>query len=241
MPYRLVDDLSVVELPPQRPQRLLEKEGDTNRQTIDRILNAAQLNHSVKYHLSRLQRPTELTPSLIQNYIRQFHCHALQNSRRQASSSLQSALQLFMSQDEDLQPIVDQCNPILSYILGFEIITMLFEMSWQQHERLYYLQHNQEHFFHHYIKPIQLAHRLNDKVIPRDAKLFFAKREYFVQRPCLRPLQLKALALATFPAETVLELGFEVIRHPRSFVFDYSAIFEAPEMPPAMAPEIAMS
>jgi hypothetical protein len=224
MPYRLVDDLGFVEFPSQSPP------DDSTTQAIDRILNAAHLNHSVQYHLTRLQRPTQLTPSLIQNYIRQFHCHALQDSRRKASSSLHSALQLFVSQDEDLGSIVDQCHPILSYLLGFEIITMLFEMSWQQHERLYYLQHNQEYFFHHYIKPIQIAHRLNDKIIPRDATIFFAKRAYFVQRPCLRPQQLKALALATFPAETILELGFEVIRHPRSFIFDHSAIFDAPEM-----------
>ncbi len=226
MSYRLVDDLSFVELSQHSPLRT----HDTTTTTLDRILNAAHLNHSVQYHLSRLQRPTELTRSLIQNYIRQFQFHALQDSRREGSSSLKSALQLFVSQDDELGSIVDQCNPILSYLLGFEIITMLFEMSWQQHERLYYLQHNQEHFFHHYIKPIQLAHRLNDKIIPRDAQHFFAKRAYFIQRPCLRPQQLKALALATFPAETILELGFEVIRHPRSFIFDYSAIFEAPEM-----------
>ncbi len=227
MPYRLVEDLAFVEL--SQPSPL--PEDDRTAQAVDRIINAAHLNHSVQYHLSRLQRPTVLTPSLIQNYIRQFHVHALQNSQRETPSlSLQSALQLFVSQDDELRSIVDDCHPILSYLLGFEIITMLFEMSWQQHERLYYLQHNQEYFFHHYIKPVQLAHRLNDKIIPRDAKLFFAKRAYFVQRPCLRPRQLKALALATFPAETILELGFEVIRHPRSFIFDYSAIFDAPEM-----------
>jgi hypothetical protein len=226
MPYRLVDDLGFVELPQHSP--LLPD--DSTTQAIDRILNAAHLNHSVQYHLTRLQRPTQLTPNLIQNYIRQFHCHALQDSRRKASSALHSSLQLFVGQDEDLGSIVDHCHPILSYLLGFEIITMLFEMSWQQHERLYYLQHNQEYFFHHYIKPIQIAHRLNDKIIPRDATVFFAKRAYFIQRPALRPQQLKALALATFPAETILELGFEVIRHPRSFIFDHSAIFDAPEL-----------
>ncbi len=227
MSYRLVEDLSFVELSPKSSPIT----DDTTTQTIDRILNAAHLNHSVKYHLARLQRPTELTASFIQNYIQQFQFHALQDAHREASSkSLQSALQLFVSQDDEMRSTVDDCHPILCYLLGFEIITMLFEMSWQQHERLYYLQHNQEHFFHHYIKPVQLAHRLNDKIIPRDAKLFFAKRTYFVQRPHLRPQQLKALALATFPAETILELGFEVIRHPQSFIFDHAAIFEAPEM-----------
>lgn len=191
-------------------------------QWVDRILNAAHLHHSVQFHLSRLQRPTELTQTLIKDYIRQFHFHALQDSRREASSFLKSALQLFVSQDDR--------TPILCYLLGFEVITMLFEMSWQQHERLYYLQHNQEYFFHHYIKPIQIAHRLNDKIIPRDADIFFAKRTYFIQRPALRPQQLKAIAIATFSAETILKLGFEVMRHPRSFIFEASAIFDEPEM-----------
>ncbi len=176
----------------------------------------------VQFHLSRLQRPTELTETLIKDYIRQFNFHALQDLRREASSFLESALQLFINQDDR--------NPILCYLLGFEIITMLFEMSWQQHERLYYLQHNQEYFFHHYIKPIQTAHRLNDTIIPRDADIFFAKRTYFIQRPFLRPKQLKAIAIATFPAETILQLGFEVMRHPRSFIFEASAIFDEPEM-----------
>jgi hypothetical protein len=218
MLYCPVDDHLLTELPQQRHLRT----DYSNPEAIDRILNAAHHHHSVQFHLSRLQRSTELTSTLIKDYIRQFNFHALQDSRREGTSVLQSALQLFVSQDDR--------NPILCYLLGFEIITMLFEMSWQQHERLYYLQHNQEYFFHHYIKPIQMAHRLNDKIIPRDADIFFAKRSYFIQRPLLRPQQLKAIAIATFPAETILQLGFEVMRHPRSFIFEASAIFDEPEM-----------
>jgi hypothetical protein len=221
-----IDDLSFVELPQQ--SRLLSDY--TTDKTIDRIFNAASLKQRVKFHLSRLQRPTEITPHLIKSYVRQFYLHALQDSRCEASRSLQSALQLFVSHDSDAQAVVDDRSPLLCYLLGFEIITMLFEMSWQQHERLYYLQHNQEYFFHQYIKPVQTAHRLNDKVVPRDRGMFFARRVYFIQRPSLRPQQLKAIAIATFPAETILKLGFEVIRHPRSFVFDNAAIFDEPEM-----------
>lgn len=214
----IIDDLSCVELP-QQSQLLRDYTAD---KTIDRILNAGNLTLIVQYHLSRLQRPIEvITPDLVQNYVRQFYLHALQDARCEASNFLESALKLFVRQDDR--------NPILCYLLGFEIITMLFGMSWQQHERLYYLQHNQEYFFNHFIKPIQAAHRLNEKIVPRDSDIFFAKRTYFIQRPFLRPQQLKAIAIATFPAEMVLQLGFDVIRHPRSFIFDPSLIFDIPE------------
>lgn len=218
IPFPAIDDLSSVELPHQ--SHLLR--GYTADKTIDRILNACNLKTSVEQQLKRLEHPNPaLTSDLIQAYVSQFYLHALQDSRSEASGFLQSALQLFVRQDDR--------NPILCYVLGFEIITLLFGMSWQQHERLYYLQHNQEQFYYRYIKPIQVAHRLNEKIVPRDSDIFFAKRAYFVQRPELRPQQLKAIAIATFPAEAILKLGFEIIRHPRSFVFDHAAIFDAPE------------
>ena len=216
--FHAIDDLSSVELPHQ--SHLLR--GYTADKTIDRILNAYNLKTSVEHQLKRLHRPNHsLTPDLIQAYVSQFYLHALQDSRSEASTFLQSALKLFVRQDDR--------NPILCYVLGFEIITLLFGMSWHEHERLYYLQHHPEQFYYRYIKPIQVAHRLNEKIIPRDADIFFARRNYFIQRPSLRPQQLKAIAIATFPAEAVLKLGFEIIRHPRSFVFDHAAIFDEPE------------
>ena len=218
LPPRAIDDLSSVELP--RQSHLLR--GYTADKTIDRILNACNLKTTVEYHLNRLHRPnSSLTPDLIQAYVSQFYLHALQDSRSEASNFLKSALQLFVRQDDR--------NPILCYVLGFEVITLLFSMSWYEHERLYYLQQNQEQFYCRYIKPIQVAHRLNEKIIPRDADIFFARRSYFIQHPSLRPQQLKAIAIATFPAEAVLKLGFDIIRHPRSFVFDQAAIFDEPE------------
>ncbi len=216
--FRKLDDLSSVELPHQ--SHLLR--GYTADKTINRILNAGNLKASVEGHLKRLNRPnSSLTTDLIQTYVSQFYLHALQDPRSEASDFLKSALQLFVRQDDR--------NPILCYILGFEVITLLFGMSWYEHERLYYLQHHPEQFYYLYIKPIQIAHRLNEKIVPRDADIFFARRTYFIQRPSLRPQQLKAIAIATFPAETVLKLGFEIIRHPRSFVFDHAAIFDEPE------------
>ncbi len=216
--FRAIDDLSSVELPHQ--SHLLR--GYTDDKTIDRIINACNLKTTVEQQLKRLHRPnSSLTTDLIQAYMSQFYLHALQDSRSEASSFLRSALELFVRQDDR--------NPILCYVLGFEVVTLLFSMSWHEHERLYYLQQNQEQFFYRYIKPIQAAHRLNEKVVPRDADIFFAKRAYFVQRPALRPQQLKAIAVATFPAEAVLKLGFDIIRQPRSFVFDHAAIFDEPE------------
>ena len=216
--FPTLDDLSSVELPHQ--SHLLR--GYTADNTINRILNACNLKASVEHQLKHLHRPnSSITTDLIQSYVSQFYLHALQDPRSEASNFLKSALQLFVRQDDR--------NPILCYVLGFEVITLLFGMSWHEHERLYYLQHHPEQFYYRYIKPIQVAHRLNEKIIPRDADIFFAKRTYFIQHPSLRPQQLKAIAIATFPAEAVLKLGFEIIRHPQSFVFDHAAIFDEPE------------
>ena len=180
---------------------------------VDRELKAL-----VQQYLQRFHIATTITPDVTQQYMRQFYIHVVQHSHLKSPSLLKRIDRL------------DHRNQVLAYILGFELVKMVFQMSWQQHERLCDLQRNQEDFLLRYIRPIQAAHRLNHMVVPRDQDLFFARRDYFVQRPKLRPHQLEILAIATFTAETVLQFGFEVIRHPESFRFDYGEIFEAKEM-----------
>lgn len=180
---------------------------------VDRELKAL-----VQHYLQRFHIATTITPEVTQQYLRQFYIHVVQHSYLKSPSLLKRIDRL------------DHRNQVLAYILGFELVKMVFQMSWQQHERLCDLQRSQEDFLVRYIRPIQEAHRLNHVVVPRDQDLFFARRDYFVQRPKLRPHQLEILAIATFTAETVLELGFEVIRHPESFRFDYGEIFEVKEM-----------
>ncbi|MGA7936346.1 MAG: cobyrinic acid a,c-diamide synthase, partial [Kovacikia sp.] len=59
------------------------------------------------------------------------------------------------------------------------------------------------------------------------AHLFFARRDYYVQKPVIGKKKLIELAIATFPTEITTNFGFSIIRHSNSLVFDYDYIFEA--------------
>jgi hypothetical protein len=101
-------------------------------------------------------------------------------------------------------------------------------MSWAQQERLYRLQVSQEDFIRSYIKPIRHAHRLNNIIVPKDEEQFFARRAYYIHRPKIRAKRLLELVMVTFTSEAVSNLGFDIIRTPNAFQFDYSYIY-APE------------
>jgi hypothetical protein len=120
----------------------------------------------------------------------------------------------------------EEQNNVLNYILGFEVLKLMFEMSWLQHERLYQLQKNQEDFIKLYIKPIQLAHQINGIIVPEYRNEFFARRGFFVKRPNIRYKKLIELVMATFSTEVVIDLGFSIIRDPKLLVFDYDYIFQ---------------
>lgn len=171
----------------------------------------------VKNYLKKYCLKTELNESLLRSYIRQFYIHSSQDVRRQPELFLESALRLVSSTKER--------NNVFNYILGFELVKMMFQMSWLQHERLYQLQKNQEEFFNSYIKPIQHAHELNGIVTPKAKKRFFEKRDYFVHQPEILPKNLIELVMFTFTTEIVTNFGFSVIRHPNSLEFDYEYIF----------------
>lgn len=185
---------------------------------IAKLVENREIQQKVKKNLQRFRIATNLTESKVRGYIRQFYIHSAQDARYKPDLLLESALRIVVSTEER--------NNIFNYILGFELVKMLFQMSWIQHERLYRLQRNQEEFISLYIKPIQHAHRVNQIIIPRDEKLFFAKRDYFIQKPQVSEKKLIELAIATFTTEITSNFGFSIIRHPDAMMFDYDYIFK---------------
>ncbi|MER3432662.1 MAG: cobyrinic acid a,c-diamide synthase [Leptolyngbya sp. ERB_1_1] len=191
---------------------------------ISKLIENHEVRQKVKLNLDRFQIKTELTESVLRSYIRQFYIHSAQDSRRKPDLILESALRIVVSTEER--------NHIFNYILGFEMIKLLFRMSWLQHERLYRLQRNQEEFIALYLKPIQRTHRLNQIIVPKDEKLFFARRDYYIQLPNISEKRLIELAIATFTTSIISNFGFSVIRHPDAIVFDHDYIFTIdPEAP----------
>ncbi|MBD2540099.1 cobyrinic acid a,c-diamide synthase [Coleofasciculus sp. FACHB-SPT36] len=172
----------------------------------------------VQDYLTQFHLKLDLNESVLRSYIRQFYIHSAQDVSRQPELYLESALRLVLSSEER--------NNVFNYILGFELIKMMFKMSWLQHERLYQLQINQEEFLNTYIKPIQHAHRINAIVVPSPKSRFFDKRNYFVQKPVITEKKLIQLVIATFNTDLVTHFGFTIIRHLNSLVFDYEYIFE---------------
>ncbi|MBD0333991.1 MAG: cobyrinic acid a,c-diamide synthase [Cyanobacteria bacterium Co-bin13] len=187
---------------------------------VSRILQDKDTQQRVNSYLKRFHIDLILTETVLRRYIRQFYIHSAQDTRQQPGLYLESALKLVASSKER--------NSVFNYILGFELIKLMFQMSWSQHERLYRLQVNQEDFIRAFIKPIQHAHRLNSVIVPRDEGQFFARRDYFVQKPGLQGKRLIELVIATFTTSAVTSLGLSIICHPKSFQFEYDDIF-APE------------
>lgn len=185
---------------------------------VSKKLEDQETQQRVRQYLKDFRIETELTEPVLRSYIRQFYIHSAQDTRRQPDLYLKSALRLVFNTEER--------NNVFNYILGFELLKMMFCMSWLQHEKLYRLQRNQDDFVNSYIKPIQHAHRLNGIIVPKDEGMFFAKRDYFIQKPVLSPTRLVALVMATFTTETTCGFGFTIIRHPNSLGFDYEDIFQ---------------
>jgi hypothetical protein len=190
---------------------------------IAKLIEDQNIHQQVKYYLKAFHCPMDLTEEVIRGYIRQFYIHSAQDVHRQPDMFLESALRLVGSSEEK--------NNIFTYILGFELIKIMFQMSWYQQEKLYRLQRNQDEFLATYIKPIRHAHRINQIITPRDEMRFFARRDYFVQVPEISKKKLIALAIATFTTDITTSFGFEIIRHPQALSFDYEFIFnDEPEV-----------
>ncbi len=172
----------------------------------------------VQTYLNKFHIDTELNESLIRKYIRLFYIHSAQDVRRKPDQYLESALRLVTS--------FEQKNYLLYYILGFELLKMMFSMSWLQQERLYRLQIHQEEFIQTYVKPIRYAHRINGIIVPVDEKVFFSRRNYFVKKPDIREKKLLELICLTFTTDAVSHLGFSLNRNSEHIVFDYNHIFQ---------------
>jgi hypothetical protein len=184
---------------------------------IAKILVDHDTKEQMKRHLERFRISSTFDESLLRTYIRQFYIHSAQDMHRQPQQYLQSALQLVIKKQEQ--------DKVLNYILGFEVLKMLFQMSWEQHEKLYQLQINQDDFYNRYIKPIQYTHRINSLVTPKDEKVFFAKRDYYIQIPQIPSRRLVTLIMATFSTESAIDFGFAISRNDQYLIFDFDYIF----------------
>ncbi|MDJ1184386.1 hypothetical protein [Roseofilum casamattae] len=188
---------------------------------VAKLVQDQRTKQKVAEHLHNFQISRELNHTELRGYIRQFYIHSAYDLRCQPQQFLESVLQLVLNPEEK--------NNVFHYILGFELLGMMFKMSWFQHERLYLLQINQEFFLNAYVKPIQNTHKINGIITPKDENLFFAQRNFFVQSPQVSEKKALELTMATFSTEVVINLGFSVIRHQNSFIFDYDYIFNPEE------------
>jgi hypothetical protein len=205
-----------------------EKQGFSKPYTAEELVHNMLLDrffhNIVKKYLKKFSIEQELNDSVLKKYVQQFYIHSTQDLRAKRELSFESFVRLVNNREEPDDYL------IYYYILGFEILKMIFQMSWLQHERLYGLQKNQESFIKTYIKPIQHTHRINGIIVPKYERVFFAKRSYFVKKPQIKEKKLTELVMATFTADTVTNLGFLIIRHLNFLVFDYDYIFgEEPE------------
>ncbi|NEO83736.1 MAG: cobyrinic acid a,c-diamide synthase [Spirulina sp. SIO3F2] len=185
---------------------------------ISKIIEDYDTQAKVQQHLDSFQIQTQINPVTLRHYIRQFYVHTAQDARREPDKFLESALRLVINPEEK--------SYVLNYILGFELLQMIFQMSWLQQERFYSLQYNQEEFFLTYIKPIQHTHSINGIVHPKDKDLFFAQRNYFIHVPQIPAKKLVELVMVTFTTEVVSHLGFSIVRNIRPVPFDYKYIYQ---------------
>lgn len=186
---------------------------------VSKILKDRVPQQIIRKHLKQFHINKELSDLALRKYIQQFYVHSAQDLRTEPDLYLESVFRLLRNAEEQ--------NNLFNYILGFEILKMMFQMSWLQHERLYRLQKNQESFIKTYIKPIQYTHRINGIIVPKYEHIFFAKRNYYLTKPTIREKKLIELVMATFTTDTVTNLGFLVIRHLNFLVFDYEYIFNS--------------
>jgi hypothetical protein len=185
---------------------------------VSKMFEDVDTLHRVKEYLIRFRVKKQLNESDLRSYIKQFYIHSAQQSRRETDQYLESALRFVLSTEER--------NNVFNYILGFEFIKIVFQMSWLQHERLARLQKNQSQFIETYIKPIQHAHRINGIILPKDERIFFARRTYYVQLPNISYRRLIELVMATFTTEMVSNCGFSISRHSQALRFDCDYIYD---------------
>jgi len=185
---------------------------------VSRKIQDTDTEYRVKKYLKYFAIETELNDLVFRSYIKQFYIHSAQYLRKRSELYFKLVFRLVLSSEEH--------SNVLNYILGFEVLKLIFKMSWLQHERLYQLQKHQENFIKLYIRPIQNAHRINGIIVPPIRKDFFSKRDFFVKEPTIRSKKLIELVMATFTIDVVMDLGFSIIRNPQFLVFDPDYIFK---------------
>ncbi|MEQ9551012.1 MAG: cobyrinic acid a,c-diamide synthase [Coleofasciculus sp. G3-WIS-01] len=188
---------------------------------VEQILQDRIRLQLVTKYLQEFCIEKELTPLVLNSYIEQFCIHSAQTLQKKPELYLEFVLRLIHSAEER--------HDLFNYILGCEVIKMMFQMSWLQHERLYQLQKNQEGFIRTYIKPIQHAHRINGIVVPKNENLFFAKRDYYIKQPNIPEKKLVELVVSTFAHRIVINLGFSISCNLDFLAFDYEYIYSNEE------------
>lgn len=187
---------------------------------VIKIIQEQAPQQLVARSFNKLNIKQKLTSDVLKSYIKQYYIHSAQDLRTQSEHKIEYLKAVF-----ELISDLEARNNLFHYILGCEIIKLLFQMSWFQHEQFYRLQKNQEYFIKNYIKPIQYAHRLNGIIVPKDETLFFAKRNYFIKKPEITDKKITELLMSTFTTAQVSNLGF-FISHNLNFIkFDYDYIF----------------
>lgn len=184
---------------------------------LSRIVDDTDMRQRVNEHLSRFRSEAAIDDETVRKYIRQMYVHSVQDAQHSSDLYVETALMLMGSAQEH--------SSVLSYILGFEILKLLFSMSWEQHERLYHLQPDQDDFTREYIRPVQDAHKQHGIVKPKDSDNFFARREYFVKIPNIHPKRMIKLVIEAFSADKIISLGFSILRHPNAIHYDYDYIY----------------
>ena len=186
---------------------------------VVKILQDQVPQQLVSRYLTKFRIKKELDEHVLKSYVKQFYIHSSRDLNQQPYFYLDSVIRLVHDAEER--------NKFFYYILGCEILKMMFQMSWLQHERLYQLQKHQESFLKTYIKPIQYAHKINNIILPKYENVFFARRDYFIKKPRIKTEKLNSLVIDTFTTYTVTNLGFLIIHHLDFLVFDYDYIYNS--------------
>ena len=186
---------------------------------VVKILQDQVPKQLVSRYLTKFRIKNELDEHVLKSYVKQFYIHSSRDLNQQPYFYLDSVIRLVHDAEER--------NKFFYYILGCEILKMMFQMSWLQHERLYQLQKHQESFLKTYIKPIQYAHKINNIILPKYENVFFARRDYFIKKPRIKTEKLNSLVIDTFTTYTVTNLGFLIIHHLDFLVFDYDYIYNS--------------
>ena len=185
---------------------------------LSHIADDADTRRRVNEHLKHFHCNTELNDDTFRHYIRHVYLHSMQDTDQRPELYLETVLMLIGS--------ARKRSSVLCYILGFEILKLLFAMSWSQHERLSSLQVNKDQFGRTFITPVQQVQKQNGLVVPRGEKEFFARRDYYIQIPDISSEQLGELVMKSFSADKIIEIGFTILRHPNAIHFDYDYVYK---------------